>query len=164
MPRSGSGHCTARSTATGTINDATKSALALNAARSFPFPVSSSATPSVRKRSNRRAAGPFRQESQPGRVPAAEFHVCAAETPPIAVRNQIGESDLMCRPAAIPPPLVLGRGYGRSRLRSAAPVSFRDSTVRHCAAGTGSLHHALHGRVRGTSTPRGAEDHHGQEK
>src|SRR5436190_23919621 len=37
--------------------------------------------------------------------------------------NQNRTSDLFCRPAAISPPLVLGRTYGRSRLRSAAPVS-----------------------------------------
>src|SRR5436190_2849533 len=37
--------------------------------------------------------------------------------------NQNETADLFCRPAANPPPLVLGRTYGRSRLRSAAPVS-----------------------------------------
>src|SRR4029079_9443143 len=38
--------------------------------------------------------------------------------------NQTETADLMCRPAAIPPPLVLGRDYGRGRFPAAARVFF----------------------------------------
>src|SRR3954462_7296745 len=110
VPRSGGGHCTPRSIATGTSKDATRIDLATSDARIIPLPrlQFSNSPANEKKQSPCRNLG-YQTGNQSAavqehtrRVPRGGGLLLA--TPHSSSRNQTRTADLMSRPAAIPLP------------------------------------------------------------
>src|SRR5436190_1607604 len=93
---------------------------------SFPFPVSSVAFFISRRITCNRHAGGGRQiprKNQRRRVPGAFMGSPSGENVRFIKGEPKRDIGLILPTGRDSPPLVLGRTYGRSRLRSAAPVS-----------------------------------------